>query len=290
VPEIPELEVLKENLQRLIEGKVLKQLRIIKPYVQKTTVPGNLIGQKVTGITRRGKYITIDLEDHRLIIHLMLRGRFKPLARGKQPYKTAAALLEFEGASIQLVEDAKLKRMSLWIVEKNITVDDIKPLGVEPLSDEFTHKRLEELIANSSERLKNFLLNQHNIAGIGNAYADEICWRAGLSPFKQAAKLDKDEITRLYSAIGETLVEATEETRKLTGEGDEEGKEGEGIEINEERPFMAVHRRRGKPCPRCGRKVEWVSTTLRDTFYCPNCQTEGRVLKDGRTSRFLKGG
>ena len=280
VPEIPELEVLRENLGRLIGGKILKELRIIKPYIQKTTVPGDLIGQRVTDITRRGKYITIDLEGHRLIIHPMLKGRFKPLAKDKPPYKTAAALLEFEDASVQLVEDAKLKRMSMWIVDKNTTVDDIKPLGVEPLSDEFTQERLQELLANSRERLKNFLLNQRNIAGIGNAYADEICWRARLSPFKQAGKLDKDEITRLYSAIGETLVEATKETRKLTGYR---------IEINETRPFMAVHRRRGEPCPRCGTRVEWVSTTSRDTFYCPSCQTEGRILKDGRTSRFLKG-
>jgi formamidopyrimidine-DNA glycosylase len=274
------LEVLRENLERLIEGKILKQLRIIKPYIQKTTVPGDLTGQRVTGITRRGKYITIDLEGHRLIIHLMLKGRFKPL-KDKQPQKTAAVLLEFEDKSIQLVEDTKLKRMSLWIVEKNTAVEDIKPLGVEPLSDEFTQKRLEELLANSRERLKNFLLNQRNIAGIGNAYADEICWSARLSPFKQAGKLTKDEIALLYSAIGQTLLEATKEIRKLTGEG---------IDINEKRPFMAVHRRRGEPCPRCGRKVEWVSTTSRDTFYCPGCQTEGRILKDGRTSRFLKGG
>jgi formamidopyrimidine-DNA glycosylase len=280
VPEIPELEVLKENLGRLIKGKVLKELRIIKPYVQRTTVPGGLIGQRVTGITRRGKYITIDLEGHRLIIHLMLKGRFKPLAKDKPPYKTAAALLEFEDASVQLVEDTKLKRMSMWIVDKSTNVDDIKPLGVEPLSDDFTQKRLEELLANSRERLKNFLLNQRNIAGIGNAYADEICWSARLSPFKQAGKLTKDEMTRLYSAIGQTLLEATKKIRKLTGEG---------IAINEERPFMAVHRRRGEPCPRCGRKVEWVSTTSRDTFYCPGCQTEGRILKDGRSSRFLKG-
>ncbi len=148
------------------------------------------------------------------------------------------------------------------------------------MSEEFTVDRLAELLRGSRERLKNFLLNQRNVAGIGNAYADEICWQAGLSPFKQANKLTSDEVARLHGAIRKTLIEATKETRRLTGDR---------IEIDESRPFMAVHRRKGEPCPRCGTRVQWVSTTARDTFYCPRCQTEGRILKDGRTSRFLKG-
>lgn len=279
MPEIPELEVLKDNLERLIAGKRLKALHVLKPYVQKTTLPNGLAGQKVTAVTRRGKYITVDLEEHRLIVHLMLAGRFKELKPDSLPQKIAAAVWEFEGTGIQLVEDAKLKRMSLWVVGKNFTVEDIRELGPEPLSGEFTPEKLSAALARSHERLKMFLVNQANIAGIGNAYADEICWQARLSPFKQTHKMTAEEISRLFTATGEVLRRAREETAKLTGSK---------LDINEERPFLAVHRRKGEPCPRCGTRVEWVSTTSRNTYYCPSCQTAGRILSDGRTSKFLK--
>jgi len=281
MPEMPELEVLRENLKRLIVGKSIEDFRIIKPYIQKTLLPDDLIGQRVAGVTRRGKYIEIALASYRIVVHLMLKGRFKIQPKEKEPLKSSAAFIEFDNDNtLHLVEDAKLKRMSMWILPKEKGTDDIKELGPEPLSEEFTVDRLAELLGASPERLKNFLLNQRNVAGIGNAYADEICWQAGLSPFKQANKLSADEVARLHGAIRKTLIEATAQTRRLTGKG---------IEINETRPFMAVHRRKGEPCPRCGTRVQWVSTTARDTFYCPRCQTEGRILKDGRTSRFLKG-
>ncbi|MBA7603945.1 Formamidopyrimidine-DNA glycosylase [subsurface metagenome] len=281
MPEMPELEVLRENIERLIVGKSIEDFRIIKPYIQKTLLPDDLIGQRVAAVTRRGKYIEIALEGYRIVVHLMLAGRFKIQPKENPPLKSSAAFIEFDNDNtLHLVEDAKLKRMSMWILPKEKGTDDIKELGPEPLSEEFTVDRLAELLGASRERLKNFLLNQRNVAGIGNAYADEICWQAGLSPFKQANKLSADEVARLHGAIHKTLIEATEQTRRLTGKG---------IEINETRPFMAVHRRKGESCPRCGTKIEWVSTTARDTFYCPRCQTEGRILKDGRTSRFLKG-
>lgn len=279
VPELPELELLKVNLERMIAGKCLEELRILKPYIQKTVLSQGLAGQKVTAVTRRGKYITIDLEEHRLIVHLMLAGRFRTLEPDSEPLKTAAAVLVFENTGLQLVEDAKLKRMSLWVVAKDFTVDDLRPLGPEPLSDEFTSRVLAGLVASSRERLKMFLVNQANIAGIGNAYADEICWQAQLSPFKQTYKLTAEETDRLYKAIRDELLRAQNEAAKLTGEK---------LEINEERRFLSVHRRRGQPCPRCGTEVEWVSTQARDTYYCPCCQTDGKVLKDNRTSKFLK--
>jgi len=278
LPEIPELTILRDNLARLIKGKILTGFRILKPYIQKTTVPDNLLEQRVTGINRRGKYVAIDLRRHRLIVHLMLSGRFKLLTKGKEPYKSAAALLEFEDVCIQLVEEAKLKRMSLWILDRQARVDDIKPLGIEPLSEDFTEKCLADLASGSRERLKGFLLNQRSLAGIGNAYANEICWRARLSPFKQANKLDQDEVKRLHSAITDTLRQAIEAVRKIAGDR---------IDIPEKRTFLAIHRRKGQPCPRCGTKVQWVSSS-RDTFYCPGCQTGGKMLKDRRTSRFLK--
>lgn len=207
MPEIPELEVLKENLQRLIGGKRIADLRIIKPYIQKTILPDDLVGQKVTGIERRGKYIEIALERHRIVVHLMLSGRFKIQPREKPPLKSSAAFVEFDdGNTLHLVEEAKLKRMSMWILPGEKGADDLKELGPEPLSGEFDVDRLAGLLGASRERLKNFLLNQRNVAGIGNAYADEICWRARLSPFKQAGKLTSEEAAKLHEAIRKTLI------------------------------------------------------------------------------------
>lgn len=279
MPELPELEVLRDNLEKLIKGKTLTGLRIIKPYIQKTAVPGDLVGQKLTAVRRRGKYIVIDLGKHRFIVHLMLAGRFKKLHEGKAPQKIAAAVMEFGNVGVQLVEDAKLKRMSMWIVDAGTRVEDIKRLGPEPLTREFTADVLMELMSKTRERLKSFLVNQANIAGIGNAYSDEICWHARLSPFKPANKLTEEEVDRVYAAIREILPRAIEDARRLTGDG---------LVIDEKRPSLAVHRRKGEACPRCGSTVQWVSTSSRNTYYCPECQTGGKILKDGRTSKFLR--
>lgn len=280
MPEIPELEVLRENLGTLILGKRLKGIRILKPYIQKTLVPDDIAGQLVTSVGRRAKYVSITLEHASVVVHLMLAGRFKYIENGKKLPQTTAAAIEFEdGTSLALTEEGTLKKMSMWILNKSQGVDDLRDLGVEPLSNAFTVDGLTALLSISKERIKTFLLDQAKIAGIGNAYSDEILWLSRLSPAKQASKLTREEAENLYRAIRDTLLGAVEETRKLTGSK---------IEINESRPFLKVHRRKGQPCPRCGTRIEWISTTSRDTFYCPGCQTGGKVLADQRTSKFLK--
>jgi len=282
MPELPELEVLRENLGKRITGCVIKKFVILKPYVQKTLLPDKLTPQKITGISRRGKFISIDAERNRFVIHLMLSGRLKlkPSSPSTAPLlKSTAAALFFENSILQLTEEAKLKRMSLWIVDADTDFTDIKSLGPEPLSPDFTIDRFSTIIFASRQRLKSFLVNQRNIAGIGNAYSDEICWEARLSPFKQASKLTDDELRRVYDAIDKVLREGISETRKAAGDS---------IDIPEKRLFMKVHRHRNEHCPRCGTDVAWVSTTARNTYYCPSCQTGGKLLKDGRTSKFLK--
>ncbi|MBN2379552.1 Fpg/Nei family DNA glycosylase [candidate division WOR-3 bacterium] len=279
MPELPELEVLRVNLARQIGGKRLQRFLIRKPYIQKTTLPDDLEGQNITGITRRGKYIVIDAERNRFIIHLMFRGRLKWMSPDAEIMKSAAAVMTFPEGTIQLVEDAKLKRMSLWIIGANVEADHLRRLGPEPLTPEFTKDRLASIISTSHERLKGFLVNQRNVAGIGNAYSDEICWDAGLSPFKQSNKLTPQEITRLYNSIGKVLREGIFQTRKVAGDS---------LDIPEKREFMNVHRHKDEPCPRCGTTIAWVSTSSRNTYYCPGCQTGGKVLKDGRTSKFLR--
>ncbi|MBD3285927.1 hypothetical protein GF359_05555 [candidate division WOR-3 bacterium] len=279
MPELPELEVLRENLENRLKDRVLRELRIRKPYIQKTPQPDDLFPQKVTAVSRRGKYIIIDAERNRFIIHLMLSGRMKLRSSSDPVLKSTAAVFVFCDSFLQLTEEARLKRMSLWIVVSDVKVDDIKPLGPEPLSPDFTPERFSSIISTSRQRLKSFLVNQRNMAGIGNAYADEICWEAGLSPFRQASKLTGEEIERVYAAIGKVLREGISQIRRAAGDS---------LDIGEKRGFMKVHRRKDEPCPRCGKPIAWVSTTSRNTYYCPGCQTGGKVLKDGRRSRFLK--
>ncbi len=280
MPEIPELEVLRENLSSAILNKSVAAIRILKPYIQKTLVPDDVTGQRVTAVERRAKYVSILLERVRIVVHLMLAGRFRLVAKGKKPPPSTAAVVEFDDdTALALTEEGSLKKMSMWVLDISQNVDDLKELGVEPLSAGFTPEKLIYLLSRSRERVKNFLLNQENLAGIGNAYSDEILWHARLSPTKQASKLSIEEEENLYKAVGEVLRKAIEETRKVTGSR---------VEINESRPFLKVHRRKGQPCPRCGARIEWISTMSRDTFYCPKCQTGGRVLADQRTSKFLK--
>lgn len=279
MPELPELEVMKDNLDRLIKGRRLEALQILKPYIQKTPLPEGLPGQLVTAVSRRGKYIEIDLERHRFIIHLMLSGRLRFSLQNQPVLKSASAVMRFDSGFIQFLEESKLKQMGLWIVPKDIRIDDLKSLGPEPLSPGFTPDRLRSLLAASRERLKLFLVNQANVAGIGNAYSDEICWEAGLSPFKPSSKLTPDEVENVHEAISNVLNHAITETRREAGDV---------LDIPEKRGFLKVHRHKDEPCPRCGTKIAWVSTTSRNTYYCPGCQAEGKVLKDGRTSKFLK--
>jgi formamidopyrimidine-DNA glycosylase len=275
MPELPELEVIKQRLIPLVVGKSIKGLSIIKPYVLKSYFNGDLNGETIEGITRRGKYLEFQLTSHKIYIHLMLYGSVAYIPPSVKPKKSATALLFLEnGASIEFSENTKKKRMAVYIKPKNEIPTSIENLGLEPLSQGFTMEELDRLLKSEAKQLKSLLCRQSMIAGIGNAYADEILWNAGLSPFKLSTNLSKQETKKLHRAIIEVLkwaIQAARHSKRL-----------------DKRDFLQIHGRKGRPCPRCGDTISTVSFAQSDTFYCPKCQTGGRKLKDRRMSRFYR--
>ena len=275
MPELPELEVLKENLLSKIKGKEIEQLRILKPYILKSYFRNDLFGEKIKDVTRKGKFILLVLKSHTLVVHLMLHGSVKYVLPLRKPKKSAAALIIFKDDTfLEMSESSSKKRMSLYVLNSNELLKQIENLGVDPLGRYFSRSRLRDLLYSEPRQLKSFLRKQSKIAGIGNAYADEILWQAQLSPFKITTHLEDKEIERFYNAITNVLENAIAIIRDQA--------------ISEKREFLKIHGKQGKLCPRCGASIERVSFSRTETFYCPRCQTKGRKLKDRRMSQFYR--
>jgi formamidopyrimidine-DNA glycosylase len=275
MPELPELEVIKQRIKPLVVGKGVKELRILKPYILKSYFNGDLSGETIEGITRRGKYLEFQLTSHKIYIHLMLHGSVAYVSPSAKTKKTANALLVLEdGATIEFSENATKKRMSIYIKSEDESLPRIENLGIDPLSKEFTVHELGKLLRSDRKQLKTFLCRQNKIAGIGNAYADEILWKAGLSPFKPSTNLSDQETEQLHSAIINVLkwaIQNASHTRRL-----------------DKRDFLRIHGKKCAPCPKCGGTIRTVSFSQSDTFYCPTCQTGGHKLKDRRLSKFYR--
>ena len=283
MPELPALEVLKENLATKITGKKITAFRIIKPYILRTFAPppDKLVGDQFLKVSRRGKYLIFEsVSGLKLVIHLMLAGRIEHCASHKSIDKYTAALISFDDATdIRIAEFGSKKRACIYIVEELKQVAKLGELGIEPLSESFTVEVLTELLNKQRCQLRSFLTHQKFIAGIGNAYADEIMWQAKLSPFKNTINLKPDEITELYDGIRSVLSWAIQEIKKNIGNS---------LPKKEVRNFMQIYKKGGEPCPRCGTTIQWISYTDRDTYYCPECQTGGKIFADRRYSKFLK--
>lgn len=275
MPELPELEVLKEKLTSQIKGKKIENLHIRKPYVLKNYFTGDLHAEKVEDIQRRGKFLIIKLTTHKIIVHLMLHGSLKYVLPSGKVKKSSAALLRFvDGTLLEMNEMGSKKRMSIYVVVGSESLKTIDSLGAEPLAHAFTPKKLQTLLHKESKQVKSFLCDQKKIAGIGNAYADEILWHAGLSPFKITTQFTPIEVKKLHQAIVAVLQWAVERVR-------EKG-------ISESRDFLNIHNREGKPCPKCGEIILSVWFSNRNTSYCPQCQTKGKKLKDRRLSKLFR--
>jgi formamidopyrimidine-DNA glycosylase len=283
MPELPELEVLKENLASKILGKKIEKVKIFKPYLLKTLArpEKDLIADKFTQIHRRGKYLIFSTTSgFKVVIHLMLSGRIEYSLRKRKYGKAVSAIFSFQGGvDMCILEFGPQKRAALYVVRDLKEIPNFRNLGIEPLDSTFTHAVLHQLLHKENRRLKSFLVSQRSIMGIGNAYADEILWEAGLSPFKSAMTLRVQETESLHRAIQTVLRWAIGEIKKRVGEE---------LPIKEPREFLRIHNKKGGKCPRCEQIIQWVSYRDRNTYYCPDCQTQGRILKDRRYSRFLK--
>lgn len=283
MPELPDITVYIEALEKRIVGHTLERIRIAKPFLVRSVEPpiSEAEGQRVTVIRRIGKRIAIGLEnDLWIVIHLMIAGRFRWLASGaKVPGKLGLAAFDFGSGSLILTEAGSTRRASLYVVKGEAALDAIDRGGLEPLESSLTE--FAERLTSENHTLKRSLTDPTLFSGIGNAYSDEILHRARLSPLRLTSKLTAEEIARLHAATQETLLDWIARLRAEAGENFP-------VNVTAFREGMAVHGRYGKPCPVCATPVQRIRYASNETNYCPRCQTEGRLLADRAMSRLLK--
>jgi formamidopyrimidine-DNA glycosylase len=276
MPELPDVTVYIENLQRLLRGNRLTVIRLFNPFLLRTAVPpvSHAHGRKVVEVSRIGKRIVISLEgDLHLVLHLMIAGRLHWPGRKT---RNTLALFEFENGTLSLTEAGTKRRASLHLVQGEAAPRALDPGGIEILDADL--KSFCEKLLSENHTLKRALTDPRLFAGIGNAYSDEILHRAKLSPIARTKDLSAEEVERLYQATRNTLEEWTQ---RLRGEAFPE-------KVTAFREGMAVHGRYGKPCPVCGAPVQRIVYAENETNYCARCQTGGRILADRALSRLLK--
>jgi formamidopyrimidine-DNA glycosylase len=283
VPELPDITVYIEALEPRIVGQKLERIRLASPFLLRSVTPKLEVAENrvVQSVRRIGKRIAIGLEgDYWLVLHLMIAGRLhwaKPGAK-LSPKRTVAAF-DFPDGSLLLTEAGSKKRASLHFVAGEDGLHSLDPGGLEVFGaslDGFSARLLSE-----NHTLKRALTDPRLFSGIGNAYSDEILHRAQLSPAALTRRIAPGEIARLYDATLTTLKDWTERLRQ-------EAKGGFPEKVTAFREGMAVHGKYGKPCPRCGTKVQRIRYADNETNYCPSCQTGGRLLADRSLSRLLK--
>jgi formamidopyrimidine-DNA glycosylase len=300
VPELPEVEALVRFLDEQTRDAVVERCQLASISALKTFDPpvAALVGTVVTGWHRRGKYLCMATRrgaasdarpDERappgLVLHLARGGwvawwdlppRATPRIGGRGPLALRVTLQGERGFDV--TEMGTEKRLALWVVHDPTEVEGLAGLGPEPLDPAFGRHTLGRLLEAEKGTLKNALSRQSLVAGIGNAYSDEILHAARLSPFKPAAGLSDEELDRLYTAVKQVLGEAVQRAVGL-GAGELKG---------DKKRAMRIHGRTGESCPVCGDVVREVSFATRSLQYCATCQTGGKPLADRRLSRFVK--
>ncbi len=283
MPELPDVTVYIESLERRISGRALDGVRIASPFLLRSVAPplSAVRGKRVRRLFRLGKRIVIGLDDDLfLILHLMIAGRLHWVAPGaKLPGKRGLAAFDFAHGTLSFTEAGSKRRASLYLVEGESALAAHDPGGVEVLDiDLETFRRV---LTSANHTLKRALTDPRLFSGIGNAYSDEILHRARLSPLKWTRKLDAEESARLHAAVRETLADWIERLRTEAGEAFPE-------KVTAFRKDMAVHGRYGQPCPTCGAPVQRIVYASTETNYCATCQTGGKLLADRALSRLLK--
>jgi formamidopyrimidine-DNA glycosylase len=291
VPELPEVEALAHHLREHALYRPVARVDVASMSAVKTFDPpmSALPGRVVTGAARYGKFLAVEFVDRpdeplHLITHLSRAGWLRwhdtaaatPPKPGKGPLELRVHLDEVGGPGFDLTEAGTQKRLSVYLVSDPQQVPGIARLGPDALAlsaDEFA-----ELLAGHSERIKTLLVDQQFVAGIGNAYSDEILHTARISPYAVSGRLRPDQVEALYAALRSVLTDAV---ARSVGQGAAKLK-------GEKRSGLRVHARTGLPCPVCGDTVREVSFANRSFQYCPGCQTGGRPLADRRLSRLVR--
>ncbi len=283
MPEIPDLEVYISALRPRVLGQELIGVRLGNPFLLRTIDPplDEVVGHQVIAIERMGKRLVLALDgDLFLVVHLMIAGRLHWKSSGDSiPRGSGLAVFDFPTGTLVLTEAGKKRRASLHLVRGREALGALDPGGVEVMTASFETFRA--ALAGGNRTLKRALTDPHVLAGIGNAYSDEILHRARLSPFKLTGALTEEEWHRLYDASRSVLLEWTARLRAQAGSSFPE-------KVTAFRPEMAVHGRFGQPCPVCGAPVQRIVYAENECNYCPGCQTEGRILADRALSRLLR--
>ncbi|WP_235734612.1 Fpg/Nei family DNA glycosylase [Nocardioides alcanivorans] len=288
MPELPEVQALSLDLSQRLADRAIAQVQLAAFSALKTFDPplSAVEGTFIEGVTRHGKFLDISAGGLHLVLHLARAGWIRwrdevpktpPRPGGKSPLAVRIVLDDDSG--LDITEAGTKKSLALYVVRDPQDVEGIARLGPDPLDDDFTRDRLGEILqAAGRSQIKGVLRHQGTIAGIGNAYSDEILHAARMSPFKPATSLTDDDLTTLYDAIHDTLAAAVARS--------------EGIAMSElkreKKTNLAVHGRTGKPCPVCGDIVREVSFADSSLQYCATCQTGGKPLADRRMSKLLK--
>ncbi|WP_328764448.1 MULTISPECIES: Fpg/Nei family DNA glycosylase [unclassified Streptomyces] len=286
MPELPEVEALREFLDEHLAGRVVERVLPLAVSVLKTYEPPltALEGQRAGATTRHGKFLAVRIGELHLVTHLARAGWLrwqdtlpdKPPRPGKGPLALRVRLEG--GGGFDLTEAGTQKRLAAYVVRDPREVPGIARLGPDPLADAFDRDAFAALLTAERRQIKGVLRDQSVIAGIGNAYSDEILHAAKVSPFKLAASFDEEQVTHLYEAVRRTLREAVERAHGVAA----------GNLKAEKKSGLRVHGRDGEPCPVCGDTVRSVSFADSSLQYCPTCQTGGKPLADRRLSRLLK--
>jgi len=287
MPEMPEVQGLTRFLEERATGRTIERAIVSSIAALKTFDPPvhALHGATITGATRLGKFVVLSCGDGlHLVFHLAKAGWLRwyetlpatLIKPGKSPIALRVAL--DDGSGFDLTEAGTKKSLAVYVVRDPADVPGIARLGPDPLDDGFTRDAFAALLADRRMQIKGLLRDQAVIAGIGNAYSDEILHAAHISPYAIAGTLDDDEVDRLYAAMHATLTDAV---AAASGKPPADLKDAK-------RRGMQVHARRGEACPVCGDTVRSVFFADRSLEYCPTCQTGGKILADRRLSRLLK--
>ncbi|MGH3368708.1 MAG: Fpg/Nei family DNA glycosylase [Nocardioidaceae bacterium] len=288
MPELPEVEALAADLRNRLKDRAVVRVDIAAFSALKTFDPAlsALHGLLVDDVTRHGKFLDITVSGLHLVLHLSRAGwvrwreevpRTPPKPSHRSPI--AARVVLDNGSGLDITEAGTKKRLAIYVVRDPAEVPGIARLGPDPLTEEFTRDTLRQILADAGRaQLKGVLRNQSTIAGIGNAYSDELLHAARMSPFKPASSVTDEELEILFDTIRTVLGDAVERSRGLAA-----------AELKgEKKSHLAVHGRAGQACPVCGDTVREVAFADSALQYCPTCQTGGKPLADRRMSRLLK--
>jgi formamidopyrimidine-DNA glycosylase len=286
VPELPEVEALAAFLTERAVGRVVARVDLAAFSVLKTYDPSvtSLQGLEVTGVSRHGKFLDLDVSGLHLVVHLARAGWLRwsdalsptPPRMGKGPLAVRVHL--DDGSGFDLTEAGTQKKLAMYVVHSPYDVPGVARLGPDPLGPGFGVSELAAILDGSRQQLKGLLRDQSVLAGVGNAYSDEVLHAAKLSPFRLGSSLSVAEVEGLYDALQSVLRDAVARAHGLAA----------GDLKKEKKTAMRVHGRTGLACPVCGDTVREVSFADSSLQYCPTCQTGGKPLADRRLSRLLK--